>query len=135
MSGMVGTSPPETPSFEEKLAFDMIDETSLPSERVRTMLIHNQTIASISNFHRLYVESQRTGAESATHEDQDRLRAMLLFACSGLDAVVKQLVQDALATVLDHDEGAQRDHASGAPKGRRPRQKPLCIMDCARAYA
>jgi hypothetical protein len=39
MSGMVGTSPPETPSFEEKLAFDMIDETSLPSELIRTMLI------------------------------------------------------------------------------------------------
>jgi len=34
---------------------------------------------------------------------------MLLFACSGLDAVVKQLIQDTLATVLDHDEGAQRE--------------------------
>jgi hypothetical protein len=33
------------------------------------MLIHNQTIASISNFHLLYVESQRTRAE-ATHEEQ-----------------------------------------------------------------
>jgi hypothetical protein len=108
MSGTVGKSPPDTPSFEDKLVFDMIDETTLPSELIRPMLIHNQTIASISNFHRLYVESQRTRAE-ATHEEQDLLRAMLLFACSGLDAVVKQLIQDALATVLDHDEGAQRE--------------------------
>ncbi len=34
---------------------------------------------------------------------------MLLFACSGLDAVIKQLIQDALGTVLGHDEGAQRE--------------------------
>jgi hypothetical protein len=59
MSGTVGKSPPDTPSFEDKLAFDMIDETSLPSELIRPMLIHNQTIASISSFHRLYVERWR----------------------------------------------------------------------------
>ena len=34
---------------------------------------------------------------------------MLLFACSGLDAVVKQLIQDALEHVLRHDDGAQRE--------------------------
>jgi hypothetical protein len=44
MNGTVGKSPPDTASFEDKLVFDMIDETTLPSELIRPMLIHNQTI-------------------------------------------------------------------------------------------
>jgi hypothetical protein len=36
---------------------------------------------------------------------------MLLFACSGLDATVKQLVRDGLEAVLAYDEGAQSQFA------------------------
>jgi hypothetical protein len=94
---------------KEDLAIDEINEDSGPYQVKRASLIHNQTMAAISNFHKLYVESQEARTEAATHGEQDLLRAMLLFACSGLDAVVKQLVQDALEAVLDHDEGAQRE--------------------------
>lgn len=66
-------------------------------------------MAAVSNFHALYVAGRTSGTTAASHEEQDLLRAMLLFACSGLDAVVKQLIQDALETVLEHDEGAQRE--------------------------
>jgi len=31
---------------------------------------------------------------------------MLVFACSGLDSMIKQLIRDALPTVIDKNEGA-----------------------------
>jgi hypothetical protein len=108
MSGSLANRP-DRPIFKAKLEIGTMDEGRLPQELKHAVLIHNQMVAAISNFHRLYVDSQNTGTETATHGDQDLLRAMLLFACSGLDAVVKQLVQDALPKVLDHDEGAQRE--------------------------
>ena len=45
-------------------------------------------------------------AEFATR-NEDLLRAMLIFAGSGLDAMIKQLVQDALADVINLRTGAQ----------------------------
>jgi hypothetical protein len=41
-----------------------------------------------------------------THAEQDLLRAMLAFAGSGLDSTVKQLVRDALPSVIGKDAGA-----------------------------
>jgi len=38
--------------------------------------------------------------------EQDLLRAMLVFASSGLDSMVKHLIRDTLAAVIDRDEGA-----------------------------
>jgi hypothetical protein len=109
MSATAGMQEPKKPSFKDKLAINTIDEASRPAKLNHAILIHNQAMAAIANFHRLYVESQKTTTGSATHDEQDLLRAMLLFACSGLDAVVKQLIQDALEMVLRHDEGAQRE--------------------------
>ncbi len=46
--------------------------------------------------------------EKANKNDTpDLLRAMLLFACAGLDSVVKQLTKDALQTVITLDDGAR----------------------------
>ena len=43
-----------------------------------------------------------------TDEEQDLLRAMLLFASAGLDSLAKQLVRDALPTVLEKSPGATK---------------------------
>jgi hypothetical protein len=99
----------ERSDFKEKLAINKIEEASKPTKLKHAILIHNQTMAAVANFHQLYVDSQKSTTGSATHDKQDLLRAMLLFACSGLDAVVKQLIQDTLEIVLRHDEGAQRE--------------------------
>lgn len=50
----------------------------------------------------------RKAAGTTTDEEQDLLRAMLLFACSGLDSLIKQLVRDVLPRVLERDAGARR---------------------------
>jgi hypothetical protein len=100
---------PDETVFKDQLSTTKLDVSKSPDALRRAILIHNQTMVAVSNFHRLYVESHKIDPEAAGHGDQDLLRAMLLFSCSGLDAVVKQLIQDALETVLKHDEGAQRE--------------------------
>lgn len=42
-----------------------------------------------------------------TDKEQDLLRSMLVMAASGVDATVKQLVQDALPSLIETDEKAQ----------------------------
>jgi len=54
--------------------------------------------ASASSFAHIYKD--RVSGEP-TDEDEDLLRAMLLFAGSGLDAMVKQLIADALPGVIE----------------------------------
>ena len=60
--------------------------------------------ASASSFAHIYKD--RVSGEP-TDEDEDLLRAMLLFAGSGLDAMVKQLIADALPGVIEQNEGAR----------------------------
>ena len=42
-----------------------------------------------------------------TYKEQDLLRAMLTFACAGLDALVKQLIEDALPDVINCNKDAE----------------------------
>jgi hypothetical protein len=53
------------------------------------------------------VRKDRNAKGASTDLEQDLLRAMLVFACSGLDAVVKQLIKDALPTIIEKHEGAE----------------------------
>jgi len=48
----------------------------------------------------------RSARGTPTDEEQDLLRAMLAFAASGLDSMVKQLIRDTLAKVIECRQGA-----------------------------
>ena len=50
----------------------------------------------------------RNAKGASTDKDQDLLRAMLTFACAGLDSLVKQLIKDALPDVINCNEAAER---------------------------
>ncbi len=52
------------------------------------------------------VRRARKAHGTPTDEEQDLLRAVLVFASAGLDSMVKQLVRDALDAVVHRDEGA-----------------------------
>lgn len=59
-----------------------------------------------------YLEMQIEAADDPAQaefaaQNEELLRAMLIFAGSGLDAMIKQLVQDALADVINLRNGAQ----------------------------
>ena len=49
----------------------------------------------------------RNAKGASTDKDQDLLRAMLTFACAGLDSLVKQLINDALPDVINCNEAAE----------------------------
>lgn len=52
------------------------------------------------------VRKTRSAKGMSTDEEQDLLRAMVLFAGAGLDSMVKQLIRDALPAIIERDEGA-----------------------------
>ena len=62
---------------------------------------------SVLSFYDAYkkLRTQRRGRP--TDIEQDLLRAMLLFAASGLDATIKQLINDGLEEVISKQEGSK----------------------------
>jgi hypothetical protein len=73
------------------------------------VLIHKRAIDAANKFHALFLKLRTGSKGTSSHDEQDLLRAMLVFACSGLDAVVKQLINDALPAVIENDLGAQKE--------------------------
>ncbi len=96
-------------SVQAALKMAPLTLTNENREEIRSaVLIHRQAIAAADKFHSLYTGLRKGSKGTTSHDEQDLLRAMLVFSCSGLDAVVKQLVQDALAAVVESDDGAQQ---------------------------
>lgn len=58
--------------------------------------------STIESFYTLYNSLD----DDKENQKQDLLRAIILFSCSGIDSIVKQLVNDTLDYVIEHDEGA-----------------------------
>jgi hypothetical protein len=60
------------------------------------------------SFLNIYTKNRGVRIEktSSTDDEQDLLRAMLVFATAGLDSMMKQLVKDALEKVIDNNPGA-----------------------------
>lgn len=59
------------------------------------------------------LRTSRKAKGMPTDEEQDLLRAMLVFASAGLDSMVKQLVRDAMPSTIECDAGATemfKDH-------------------------
>jgi hypothetical protein len=65
---------------------------------------HKASAAFLKQFEDIRVYRKAKG--TPTDAEQDLMRAMLTFACAGLDSMMKQLVRDTLPTVVKNDEGA-----------------------------
>ncbi len=67
-----------------------------------------KTAESVNNFNLLY-KIIRRGSKGgpSTHYQQDLYRAMLIFACAGLDVFVKQLTKTKLSKLITVDKNAQ----------------------------
>lgn len=66
--------------------------------------VFEYTKEAVSNFYKIFQIIRGGSAGTTTHNEQDLLRAMLVFACSGLDAVAKQLVKDSLQRIIELDK-------------------------------
>jgi len=62
--------------------------------------------STASSFYDIFEKTrkQRNATGTPTDEEQDLLRAMLLFSSSGLDSMIKQLIQDTLPQLIEMDE-------------------------------
>src|ERR1700735_3279304 len=67
-----------------------------------------RTVDAVNNFDFVY-KSWRVGAKGgpSTHAQQDLYRAMLVFACAGLDIFVKQLIKTKLPKLIIADKAAE----------------------------
>lgn len=59
-----------------------------------------------NSFLHAYQTSRQGTRGTSTDEQQDLLRAMLIFSCAGLDSLIKQLIRDALPVVVNREKGA-----------------------------
>ena len=84
-------------------------------QKVRTDLLKNAYIIlcnahdASSSFIDIFEKTRkaRKARGTSTDEEQDLLRAMLIFASSGLDAMIKQITRDTLRKVIQIDKGSQ----------------------------
>ena len=63
------------------------------------------TVESLLNLYH-FLRTQRSARGISTHAEHDLLRAMLVFACAGLDSFLKQALKDAYSIVLDKSSSA-----------------------------
>lgn len=97
--------------LRERLSAQPLNADVLAAEVKKAIAMHNETVAASNSFHSLFCERCKGGQDPNDLYEQDLLRAMLLFSCSGLDATLKQLVRDGLERVISRDVGAQRQFA------------------------
>ena len=95
------------PKLTLKLKVAALTVNEAKAELKNAVLVFGQTVDAANTFYELFQNSRQGSKGTSSHAEQDLLRAMLVFACSGLDAVVKQLVEDSLPAVIEKEEGAQ----------------------------
>lgn len=96
---------------------------SLPTEAEDSQFysefsIIGKTVDAVNSFHYVY-RSWRTGAKGgpSTHAQQDLYRAMLIFACAGLDIFVKQLIKTKLPKLIGADKKAEAKFKEHVKRG------------------
>lgn len=74
-------------------------------------LILNHTYDTSKSFLSIFesIRKTRKAKGTARNDEQDLLRAMLLFASAGLDSMVKQLIRDTLPIIIGRDAGAHKE--------------------------
>lgn len=90
----------------------------IPDALKDACIVLDSAYESARCFHETFKASRdKAGSGTTTDLEQDLLRAMLLFACAGLDATIKQIVSDALPSVIRENEEARRQFAVFIEKG------------------
>jgi hypothetical protein len=93
-----------------------------------------RTIDSADSFFGAFagVRKARGALGTPTDHEQDLLRAALLFAAAGLDAMVKQLIRDALGKVQESDPGSKQQFSEYL-QARLARTPPIDVKMLAQA--
>ncbi len=82
-------------------------QSSVPESNKAFLILkyaHDSAQSILSAFDLVIKNNPGTKKKHSSHEEQDLLRAMLVMASSGLDAMIKQLIRDALLSLANFDE-------------------------------
>lgn len=89
-------------------------------------VIFQKTVEAVNSFNSLYrVGRKGTKGGPSTHKQQDLNRAMLVFACAGLDVLVKRLVKAKLPRLIEADHGVNDRFKEYVKDGLRKSEKEL----------
>lgn len=92
---------------------DLDIETNIFTDRAAQYVVyaHGSASQALEAMHTLRAarrkEAGAKGGGRTSDQDQDLLRAMLVFACAGADAAVKALIEDALPALAERDPEVQ----------------------------
>lgn len=91
-----------------------------------SLVILENAIHSAESFLLAFQELRRSNHSGGapTDHQQDLLRASLIFACAGVDALIKQLIRDALPKVMQIDDGARSQLHDYVKKSLSNKDKP-----------
>jgi hypothetical protein len=64
----------------------------------------HETVTSLYNIYKTLINQK--DQDKITEQEQDLLRAILIFATSGIDSMIKQLIRDSLPLIIQNDAGA-----------------------------
>jgi hypothetical protein len=83
-------------------------------ETKRAHMVRERASASVNNFLELYDTFLKTRPKGGapSDEEQDLLRASIVFAASGLDSTLKELIRGSLKHLAKIDDGVQREFES-----------------------
>lgn len=86
-------------------------KATTPAETVRARKVLKQAQSSVKGFYQTLdaVRTARKATGNPTNNEQDLLRASVVFAAAGLDAVVKELMREAVRALADHDSDVQKE--------------------------
>jgi len=93
--------------MSKKLIFYKLKKFEKNTHLRKACWILTNCYSAVSYFHEIYKILRKKEKGGTTAEQQNLLRAMLLFSAAGLDAVVKQVIRDSLEMVISKDSGAK----------------------------
>ncbi len=108
---------PTKKTKDKKIANENSEEIYNPDLRLfkdvkelrKACIILSANYDSIKSFYQIYrkLRDDKTKGGSPTDQEQDLLRAMLLFAGAGVDSVIKRLIEDGLEKIVLNNEDAK----------------------------
>ncbi len=86
-------------------------KAAAPVETARARKVLKQAQLSVKGFYQSLdaIRSARNATGNLTNQEQDLLRASVVFAAAGLDAVVKELIREAIRALAEHEPDVQKE--------------------------
>lgn len=118
---------PKTPSQIRGPFYSLsLRKEAVDSEFLHEYRILENTVGTVNQFALIYSALRYdTKGGPSTHGQQDLLRAMLVFACAGLDILMKQLIEKRLPALIKQGGAASKTFQGAIRRGLKAKEGEL----------